>query len=279
MIIASLSILNKSIATSSSAFALTFDMTANPAYLAIVFSLALLSNILVQMSVQMESMGWRGKFSKSIVIPVSALAATLYNFSLLMLNWNTLNNAFITLRWLKSENRVTLDNMFDSVISRMMVAIASPLFVCAAVRNELKFIPFIIERFTPKNKKIQKPPSCSGRILSGINKWTGIGNSLQRTSMMFLAFAALIFSLCENENTGYFLGFGLALLCLRGNWTANFSLLFPSKSEPESKPLKTIPIALKNAHPGKLVAITPNGRAGCYTRLEEEQHILGHYNT
>ncbi len=251
------SVLNKSLATSSSAYALTYDYTEEPYYLWTVFFVGLVANIFVQTSVQMEITDWHGPFSKKLMFPISVVFTTIYNITLLALNWNTLNSFLISCKFINLEDRVSFYNMFATRLSRSMVITAAPLFLCAAVRNEVKFIPDVVNRFTPKpveddetetiyqieykNKdEIKTSPSLLSNILTGINRITAIGNSLQRTALMFLSFAAFVFLMCEDDTTGYILAFSLAVICLRGNWKANFSLLFPAE-KPTELPLEKKP--------------------------------------
>lgn len=246
-----LSILNKSLATSSSAYALTRDYTQEPGYLWSVFGGSLLSNLLVQTAVQMEITTWHGDLSKRLALPISVLGTTFYNVSLLMLSWNTFNSAFIDCKFIKPEERVSFNKIFATPLSKSMALVSGPLFLCAAVANEVKFIPYVVDRLTPKKSdegsesdndpetfsyavsktqiQIKHVPSLLNNILTCLHRVSAVGNSLLRTLLMFLAFAALIFKRCEDDTMGYMLGFGLSLLCLKGNWTANYSLLSTAK--------------------------------------------------
>lgn len=220
-LIISISILNKSIATSTSFLAFLNDYIESAVIKYPNFGLALIANLLAQLGVQGISTGWHFGVWPCRAKALALFFSLYYTASVLALNWNAIDNMI--------GFRPSLD--FDSTEGILKLA-STPLFLCALIRTPIVYSDSIGNRLLSENeckkkerekKEQQTPPrTCGQRFCYWLQKLLGHGAAFQRTGIMLGAFAAASKAATESLETAALVAAGIFSF---GTYPSNLAVL------------------------------------------------------
>lgn len=127
VLVISISILNKCVATSTSFLAFLNDYITSEPIKYLNFGLALLANLLAQLGVQGISTDWHFGASPCFALPLAAIFSFYYTVSLLALNWNAI------------DNMIGFRPRFDSEEGMWKLVASAPLFLCSFLRTPIVY--------------------------------------------------------------------------------------------------------------------------------------------
>jgi hypothetical protein len=213
-VVASVSVIYKSLATSSSYFALWHDETAEPATLGINFGLAFVANVLAQSAIQGVTGGWHAGWRWWVACPVAVVSSLYYTSSLLALNYNTLVNAGLKFGLLDSRPQLS-DREF--LFTHFTIGV---FFLGAGVRTCIVYFHRKYDRLLPKGQH---------QVVEKSVWHTGLGYvaGYQRSAMMLVALTSISYDLSRYRPLSIILAVASVMLCGMGTLKSNLAVFLP----------------------------------------------------
>lgn len=185
--------------TTTSAFAFVYDYTRLIEVLAITPIFFFIGNFLAQISLHFETSNSRFNFPCQ---PVKEglgfiFGGIIYNGTVQMLAWNTINNFLIEADAMDVEDR----NTFNSPWSVATVVFATIFFPFSLYGNYIRFPSLIVEKFSKEEGFQKKRFGCCS--CDRFDKVAGIMNSVVKTSIQSMAAAAMGMDVLGHSDLAY----------------------------------------------------------------------------